>query len=79
MTRKTRFTHKECSTISDNLIQNIQLSAISRGYAADLQDKDSLMPFTLGYLSSFLSSLMRDNPELVADVQGRIELLQRKV
>jgi len=75
---KPRFTLHETNVLSMELIKTIKLKAVKGGMAKDLNDYASTHPYVIGYLESFISTLMLDNPELVAEVQRRIRNSQEQ-
>ena len=75
---KPRFTLQETNALSQELIQTIKMRAVRTGIAKDLSDYSVTNPFAIGYLEGFLADLMRDNPELVAEVQNRIRFTKEQ-
>jgi hypothetical protein len=68
----TKAKRELAETLSKTLIQGIKKASS----VAD--DADQCNAYTVGYLESFLSMLMAENPKVMATVAQRIQAIQAK-
>jgi hypothetical protein len=68
----TKAKRELAETLSKTLVQGIKKASS----VAD--DADQCNAYTVGYLESFLSMLMAENPKVMATVAQRIQTIQAK-
>ena len=57
MSKKIRFTYNDVNTLTNDLIESIQIMNDARGY-----DRSDNAYYTLGYIQSLLNNLIADMP-----------------